>query len=227
MHILFKNLTKVYPPSTIALDNVSFGIEKGEFVSIVGKSGAGKTTLIKLFLREEEPTSGEILFNGENILEIPKKQLPALRQKIGVVFQDYKLLETKTVYENVAFAMEVVGASDEDIERDVPKVLEIVGLEDRLDSFPRELSGGEKQRVAIARAIALRPEVVVADEPTGNLDPYHTKDIIDLLLKINQMGTTVILATHDKHIVNRLKKRVITLDKGKLVRDEQKGRFLI
>ena len=131
MHILFKNLTKVYPPSTIALDNVSFGIEKGEFVSIVGKSGAGKTTLIKLFLREEEPTSGEILFNGENILEIPKKQLPALRQKIGVVFQDYKLLETKTVYENVAFAMEVVGASDEDIERDVPKVLEIVGLEDR------------------------------------------------------------------------------------------------
>ena len=227
MHILFKNLTKVYPPSTIALDNVSFGIEKGEFVSIVGKSGAGKTTLIKLFLREEEPTSGEILFNGENILEIPKKQLPALRQKIGVVFQDYKLLETKTVYENVAFAMEVVGASDEDIERDVPKVLEIVGLEDRLDNFPRELSGGEKQRVAIARAIALRPEVVVADEPTGNLDPYHTKDIIDLLLKINQMGTTVILATHDKHIVNRLKKRVITLDKGKLVRDEQKGRFLI
>ncbi|MCD6114803.1 cell division ATP-binding protein FtsE [bacterium] len=225
--ISFQKISKIYPPRVFALKNITFDIEKGEFVSIVGKSGAGKTTLIKLLLREEEPTAGRILFYNQDISQIPRKELPKYRQKIGVVFQDYRLLESKTVFENVAYAMEVVGAPDEDIERDVPRVLEIVGLEDKFDAFPRELSGGEKQRVAIARALIIRPEVIVADEPTGNLDPYHTKDIIDLLKKINELGTTIILATHNKEIIDRLKKRVITLDRGKLIRDEAVGRFII
>ena len=225
--ISFQKISKIYPPRVFALKNITFDIEKGEFVSIVGKSGAGKTTLIKLLLREEDPTAGRILFYNQDISQIPRKELPKYRQKIGVVFQDYRLLESKTVFENVAYAMEVVGAPDEDIERDVPRVLEIVGLEDKFDAFPRELSGGEKQRVAIARALIIRPEVIVADEPTGNLDPYHTKDIIDLLKKINELGTTIILATHNKEIIDRLKKRVITLDRGKLIRDEAVGRFII
>ncbi len=225
--ISFQKITKIYPPRIFALKNITFEIEKGEFVSIVGKSGAGKTTLIKLLLREEEPTTGKILFYNQDISQISTKGLPKYRQKIGVVFQDYRLLESKTVFENVAYAMEVVGAADEDIKRDVPRVLEIVGLEDKLDAFPKELSGGEKQRVAIARALIIRPEVIVADEPTGNLDPYHTKDIIDLLKKINELGTTIILATHNKEIIDRLRKRVITLDRGKLIRDEAVGRFII
>ncbi len=225
--ISFQKITKIYPPRVFALKNITFEIEKGEFVSIVGKSGAGKTTLIKLLLREEDPTTGKVLFYNQDISQIPTKELPKYRQKIGVVFQDYRLLESKTVFENVAYAMEVVGAADEDIKRDVPRVLEIVGLEDKFDAFPKELSGGEKQRVAIARALIIRPEVIVADEPTGNLDPYHTKDIIDLLKKINELGTTIILATHNKEIIDRLKRRVITLDRGKLIRDEAVGRFII
>ena len=225
--ISFQKITKIYPPRIFALKNITFEIEKGEFVSIVGKSGAGKTTLIKLLLREEEPTTGKILFYNQDISQIPTKELPKYRQKIGVVFQDYRLLESKTVFENVAYAMEVVGAADEDIKRDVPRVLEIVGLEDKFDAFPKELSGGEKQRVAIARALIIRPEVIVADEPTGNLDPYHTKDIIDLLKRINELGTTIILATHNKEIIDRLRRRVITLDRGKLIRDEAVGRFII
>ena len=225
--ISFQKITKIYPPRVFALKNITFEIEKGEFVSIVGKSGAGKTTLIKLLLREEDPTTGKVLFYNQDISQIPTKELPKYRQKIGVVFQDYRLLESKTVFENVAYAMEVVGAADEDIKRDVPRVLEIVGLEDKFDAFPKELSGGEKQRVAIARALIIRPEVIVADEPTGNLDPYHTKDIIDLLKRINELGTTIILATHNKEIIDRLRRRVITLDRGKLIRDEAVGRFII
>lgn len=219
----------MYKPDTVALKNVSFQIRANgkEFVSIVGKSGAGKTTLIKLLLREEEPTSGKIIYSGKNISEIKNKDLSSFRQKIGCVFQDYRLLPNKTVFENVAYAMEVMGATDYEILRDVPRLLEIVGLEDRAKHFPPGLSGGEKQRTAIARALAVRPELIIADEPTGNLDPYHTRDIISLLEKIYDLGTTVILSTHDKAIINSLGRRVITLDNGEIIRDEEKGRFIL
>lgn len=225
--ISFENISKIYPPQSIALQDVSFEVNNGEFVSVVGKSGAGKTTLIKLLLREEEPTEGRIFFNGFEICKIKCTDLPFYRQKIGSIFQDYRLLNHKTVYENVAYAMEVMGATDYEIQRDVPQVLDIVGLTDKFYNFPREISGGEKQRTAIARALATRPEVIVADEPTGNLDPYHSKEIIDLLVKINQMGTTVVLSTHDKEVINSLKRRVITLENGELVHDEQRGRFIL
>jgi len=227
MMIIFENVSKIYPPDSVALKDVSFEVEKGGFVSIVGKSGAGKTTLVKLLLREEEPSQGKIYFNDYNILDIKTSHLPFYRQKIGAVFQDYRLLNNKTVYENVAYAMEVMGGSDYEIERDVPQLLKIVGLEDKFCNFPREISGGEKQRTAIARALAVRPDVIIADEPTGNLDPYHSKEIIDLLEKINEIGTTVILSTHDKEVINSLKRRVITLEDGALVRDEQRGRFIL
>jgi len=223
--IVFEKLGKTYPP--VALRDISFTIEDGEFVSVVGKSGAGKTTLVKLLLREEEPSEGKIYFNDIDVSNIRTIDLPFYRQKLGCVFQDYKLLENKTVYENVAYAMEVMEASDFEIERDVPQLLDVVGLSDKMDRFPREISGGEKQRTTIARALAVRPEVMVADEPTGNLDPYHSKEIIDLLVKINQMGTTVILSTHDKEVINSLKRRVITLENGELIRDEQRGRFIL
>ncbi len=225
--IKFESVSKIYPPSSIALNEVSFQIEENEFVSIVGKSGAGKTTLIKLLLREELPSAGSMLFEDESICDIKPGRLFSHRQKIGAVFQDYKLLNNKTVYENVAYAMEVMGATDSEIGRDVPVLLGIVGLEDKACQFPRELSGGEKQRTAIARALAPRPKVIVADEPTGNLDPYHTKDIISLLCKIHELGTTIILSTHNKEVINNLKRRVITLDHGELVRDEQIGRFIL
>lgn len=231
--IKFQNVTKIYSSSakeeqdTVALEEVSFEVKSKEFVSIVGKSGAGKTTLLKLLLVEERPTYGRIFFEGNNVHEIEPKKLPNLRRKIGAVFQDYKLLPAKTAYENISYAMEVIGVSDREIARDIPEILEIVELEDKTNNFPAELSGGEKQRLAIARALIHRPEVILADEPTGNLDPYHTLDIIKLLYKINQMGTTVILSTHDKETINRLGKRVITLEKGKVIRDEEKGRFIL
>ena len=231
--IKFQNISKIYPPNspdgkpTIALENVSFEVKPKEFVSLVGKSGAGKTTFLKLLLVEEKPTSGRIIFEGCNIEKIDSKDLPELRKKIGVVFQDYKLLASKTAYENIAYVMEAIGSSDQEIARDVPKILEIVGLSDRSNNFPVELSGGEKQRVAIARALIHRPDVILADEPTGNLDPYHTLEIMQLLLRINEMGTTVILATHNKDVVNRLGKRVITLEKGRLIRDKEEGRFVL
>ena len=225
--IRFQNISKVYSGKTVALDDVSFEVREKEFVSVVGKSGCGKTTLFKLLLAEERPSSGRVFLDGLEIQKIRPKQLPFLRRRIGAIFQDYRLLHSKNVFENVAYAMEVVGASDSEIKRDVADVLAIVGLSDKAYNFPVELSGGEKQRVAIARALIHRPEVIMADEPTGNLDPYHTLEIIRLLLKINESGTTVVLATHNKDVVNSLNKRVITLQEGRVVRDEESGRFNI
>ena len=229
--IIFNNLTKVYDSrkngakNVVALEGVSFAVQPGEFLSVVGRSGAGKTTLFKLMLVEEKPTQGSILFRDQNIHKLKPGNLNRLRRNIGAVFQDYKLLPNMTVSDNIAYVMKVIGASNAEIEHDVPRILEIVELEDRGNNYPSELSGGERQRVAIARALIHRPEVVLADEPTGNLDPYHTLDILKLLLKINEMGTTVVLATHNRDIVNKLHRRVVTLEKGKLIRDEEKGRF--
>ena len=225
--ISFQNIVKVYNGEGATLDGVSFDIEKGEFVSLVGKSGAGKTTLLRFLLREDSPTEGRVFFQGKNVESLARKELPELRRKIGTVFQDYKLLPQKTAQENVSYVMEMMGAEEEDIHRDVAEVLEIVGLVDRVDHIPAQLSGGERQRVAIARALIHRPQVIVADEPTGNLDPYHSRDIIRLLQKINELGTTVILATHNREVINRLGKRVITLENGKVIRDEERGRFII
>lgn len=227
--IRFENVKKIYFTSKpiLALDNISFEIKEKEFVSIVGRSGAGKTTLLKLILGIEKPTEGKIFFEDREINKLKQKEIPEFRRKIGIVFQDYKLLPSKTTYENVAYALEVLGKSDQEIARDVPKVLEIVGLLDRAQNFPSELSAGECQRAAIARALIHRPKVILADEPTGNLDPYHSLEIIRLLLKINEMGTTLILATHNKEIINRLGKRVITLEKGKIIRDEKRGYFIL
>lgn len=225
--ISFQHVTKVYYPHTIALEDIVFDVHKGEFVSLAGKSGAGKTTLLKLLLAEEKPTSGNIFFEGRDVHRIRRSRLPAFRRNIGVVFQDYKLLNSKTTHENLAYVMEALGIEDKVIRREALEALELVGLGDKLHNYPRQLSGGEKQRVAIARALIGRPELIAADEPTGNLDPYHARDIIRLLVKIHELGTTVILATHNKEVINRLGKRVITLDQGKVVRDEERGRFIL
>ena len=218
-----KNVSKVYVGEVPALENVSFKIEDGEFVSIIGSSGAGKSTLVKLWHAEEKPTSGEIFFDEEDIVEYKKKNIWKHRRDVGVVFQDFKLLPKKNVFENVAFAMEVSGRADEEIAEDVPKILEIVGLSGLEEKYPNEISGGEQQRVAIARALVNRPKVLVADEPTGNLDPESGWSVLQSLLKINKYGTTVVLATHDKESVNKLKKRVIVLEKGKVVADDAVG----
>jgi cell division transport system ATP-binding protein len=225
--IYFDNVSKVYTADSVALQDVTLTIEPEEFVSIVGQSGAGKSTLIKLVLAEERPSDGKVFFESADIHNLSVRELSGLRRRIGTVFQDFRLLPTKTAYENIAFAMEVSGQPDEAIVADVPQVLELVGLMDKAWHFPHELSGGEKQRVAIARAIVNRPDVVVADEPTGNLDPVNSWEIIKLLGKINELGTIVILATHNKDIINALGKRVITLEKGKVVRDEKKGRYVL
>lgn len=229
--IIFKNVTKVYNSSAgqaiCALKDICFKINEKEFVSIVGKSGAGKTTLLKLLLAEEKPTEGRVFFEGQDVHRLKPKNLPKLRRRMGMVFQDYKLLPFKTTRENIAYIMEVMGASDEEIKRDVPQVLEIVGLTHRANNFPGELSGGERQRAAIARALVHRPDVILADEPTGNLDPYNTSEIIRLLVKIYELGTTVVLSTHNKEIINSLKKRVITLEDGQLIQDQEKGRFIL
>jgi cell division transport system ATP-binding protein len=229
--IKFEKVTKIFQTKSgeniFALKNVSFEIKENEFVCLVGKSGAGKTTLLKLILVEERPTEGKIFFEGKDITKLKPEELPNLRRKIGAVFQDYKLLLTKTAFENLSYIMEVTGFLDEEIKRDVPRVLEIVGLAEKAKNFPNELSAGEKQRLSIARALIHRPKIILADEPTGNLDPYNTLDILKILLKIHQMGTTVVLATHNKEIVNSLGKRVITLEKGEVVRDVKKGRFTL
>jgi len=228
--IKFQRVSKIYYSKiapVVALSDVSFEIQKGEFVSIVGKSGAGKTTLIRLLVGEEKPTKGSIFFKGKKVNEMSPKEIQYLRRKIGVVYQDYKLLFSKTVKENVEYVMQVIGASDKDIKRDVPQILEIVGLEDKAFHFPSQLSGGEKQRLAIARALCHRPEVLLADEPTGNLDLYNTFEIVKLLKKIHQLGTTVLLATHNKEVVESLKGRVISLDNGKIIYDHKKGEFIL
>jgi cell division transport system ATP-binding protein len=224
--IVFQNVSKIYD-GCIALDKINFEIRPSEFVSVAGPSGAGKSTLLKLLIGEERPSKGKVFLDKQNIHLIQERDLPKLRRKIGMVFQDFRLLPDRTAYENVAFAMEVVGAAEKEIGRDVPQLLELVGLADKLNQFPHQLSGGEKQRVAIARALIHRPSVILADEPTGNLDLLNTWDIVRLLTKINELGTTIILATHDREIINTLGRRVVTLDKGRVIRDEEKGRYIL
>ena len=225
--IKFNNVTKIYPPGTIVLQNVSFEIKEGEFVSIVGKSGAGKTTLLNLILGLQAPNYGDVYFEGLNLNDSNPSKIQEIRRRIGVIHQDYKLLPKKTVYENVAYIMQVEGKKNTEIEREVHRVLEVIGLKDKVSNFPEELSGGEQQRLAVARAFVNNPDIIIADEPTGNLDLYNTYEVISLLQKINQTGRTVILATHDREIVNKLGKRVITLEKGQIIRDEAEGRYII
>ena len=222
--IYFDNVTKMYDDETVALSNINLKIAPHEFVSIVGHSGAGKSTLLKLMLAEELPTEGSVFFESEDIHMMHPSDITQLRQKIGSIFQDFRLIPNKTVYENVAFAMEVLGRSDEEIAEDVPYVLQLVDLERKAFNFPAELSGGEKQRVAIARALVNQPDVLIADEPTGNLDPANTYDIVQILKKINDLGTTIILTTHNKGVIDELGRRVITLENGRVVNDDPTGR---
>lgn len=225
--IYYDKVSKIYSPTSIAVEEVSFAIEPKEFVSIVGQSGAGKTTLLKLLLAEEKPTSGNVFFESIDVHALPKKDLTILRRKIGTIFEDFRLLPNKTAYENIAFAMEAAGKEPEEIERDVPQVLELVSLIEKSWHFPNELSRGERQRVAIARAIVNQPDLIIADEPTGNLDPLNTWEIINILKKINELGTTVILATHNKSVIDSLGKRVVTIEKGKIIRDDKEGRYVV
>lgn len=225
--IHFDKVSKVYPGGVAALEDINFSILPGEFVSIVGHSGAGKTTLLKMILIEESPSSGNVFFESTDIHALHSRDISKFRRRIGIIFQDFRLLPHKTAYENVAFAMEVAGRSDEDIASDVPQVLELVDLGDKMWNFPHELSGGEKQRVAIARAIVNQPNVIIADEPTGNLDPLNTHEIIEILKKINDMGTTVLLTTHNKGVIDALSRRVITLDRGRVIRDDKHGRYVL
>ena len=225
--IYYDRVSKIYPDSSVALEDVSFSVEPGEFISIVGHSGAGKTTLVKMLLAEEKPTGGAVFFESVNIHEVPLHRINKLRRKIGIVFQDFRLLPNKTAYENIAFAMEAAGRSEEEIRSDVPHVLELVDLQDKYNNFHGELSGGEQQRVAIARAIVNQPVVIVADEPTGNLDPVNTFEVVQILKKINDLGTTIILTTHNKGVIDSLKKRVITMDRGRVVRDDREGKYIL
>lgn len=225
--IAFQSVFKVYNGGPPALEDINFRINPGEFVCLVGRSGAGKSTAIKLLIGEDKPTRGRIFFGQYEVSKLTDDELPLFRRHIGVVFQDFRLLPTKNTFENVAFAMEAAGRPQSEIKEMVPQVLDMVGLGDKLKSFPHELSGGEQQRVAIARAMVNRPEVIIADEPTGNLDPFHTAEIIGLLKKINELGTTLILATHERDIVNQLEKRVITMDRGRIIRDEEKGKYIL
>lgn len=233
--IVLRNVTKIYPirgaqkgpKNIVALDDITLEIDTGEFVSFVGQSGAGKSTLLKMLFAEEFPTSGSVSIDGWEITSIRPWQVPHLRRQIGVVFQDFKLLPAKTVSENVAFAMEVVGAPTLEIGRVVPQLLRLVNLADKTEQYPWQLSGGEAQRTSLARALAFRPKVLLADEPTGNLDALHAWDLLQLLLKINKLGTTVLLATHDEAIVNSVKRRVVTLERGRVVKDQKSGTYAL
>lgn len=225
--IYFEKVTKLYSDKSVGLSDVTFSVELKEFISIVGHSGAGKTTLLKMLLAEERPTSGSIFFESADIHKLKKKEMTKYRRRVGAIFQDFRLLPNKTAYENIAFAMEAAGREDEEIEADVPHVLELVDLEKKIWSFPHELSGGEKQRVAIARAIVNQPDVIIADEPTGNLDPINTYEIVQILKRINDLGTTVILTTHNKGVIDSLGRRVITMDSGQIVRDDKEGKYVL
>ena len=226
--IYFDKVTKIYLDGTPpAVADVTLSIEPGEFVSIVGHSGAGKTTLLKMLFAEIMPTEGSVYFGEHEIPKLSDRDLLKLRRNIGTVFQDFRLLPTKNAYENIAFAMEVAGKTDEDIQADVPHVLDLVGLSDKIWSFPHELSGGEQQRVAIARAIVNQPDVLIADEPTGNLDPINAHDVVEILKRINDLGTTVLLTTHNKSVVDSIGRRVVTMDQGRVVRDEAEGKYVL
>ena len=225
--IEFKKVTKIYSDNTYAARDLSLFVHPGEFVSVVGQSGTGKTTLAKMVIAEERPTRGRVIIGGWDITDIKPSEIPVLRRQVGVVFQDYKLLLKKTVSENIAFALEVCGVEQKKIDAIVPQVLKVVGLEEKRDKFPHQLSGGQQQRVAIGRALVHRPKVLVADEPTGSLDTINAQEIIELLLKINTLGTTILRATHNKEIVDRLRRRVITIDDGVIVSDQQAGRYTL
>ena len=226
--IYYDKVTKLYHGSeSPAVADITLRIEPSEFVSIVGHSGAGKTTLLKMLFAEVQPTEGSVYFGSQEIGGLSPRELLKLRRNIGTVFQDFRLLPTKTVYENIAFALEVAGKSDEDIEADVPHVLELVGLLDKMWNFPSQLSGGEQQRIAIARAIVNQPDVLLADEPTGNLDPVNAHDVVQILKKINDLGTTVLLTTHNKSVVDSIGRRVVTMDQGRIVRDESQGKYVL
>ena len=223
--IVLEGVSKTYRSDVLALKDVNIRIEKGEFVFIVGTSGSGKSTFIKLIMKEIEPTEGKVFVNGRDLVRLRRKQVPILRRSIGVVFQDFRLLKDRTVFENVAFAQRIVGATKHEISKRVPEVLALVGLSEKIHAYPRELSGGEQQRVALARALVNRPALLLADEPTGNLDPKNSWEIMELLEQINRNGTTVVVVTHNQEIVNMMKKRVIALHKGILVSDEKKGGY--
>lgn len=226
--IELRNVSTIYDDSLMALRGISLKIEQGEFVSLVGPSGAGKSTLLRLLTREITPQEGEVVLDGVDLAMLSGSEVPILRRKIGTVYQDFKLLSNKNAFENVAFALEVCGVEEEQIQDDVPKVLNIVGLFDKTNSFPHQMSGGEKQRLAIARALIHRPRIILADEPTGNLDLVNAHDVVELLMKINKLGTTVILATHNREVVNAIGKRVVTMEKGKIVRDQgENGKYVI
>ncbi len=225
--IYFDNVSKSYNGGSIALENVSFQVAPKEFVSIVGHSGAGKTTLLKMLIAEDRPTAGQVFFESLDIHKIPRGKLPKYRRKIGTVFQDFKLLPHKTAFENIAFAMEANGRGDDEIAENVPQALALVDLDDKIWNFPHELSGGEKQRVAIARAIVNQPDIIIADEPTGNLDPIATYEVVQILKKINDLGTTVIMTTHNKGVIDELGRRVITMDEGRIVRDDSEGKYVL
>ncbi len=225
--IRLDNVSKTYKPNIKALDHINLTIKPGEFVSLVGQSGTGKTTLVRCLIGEEQPTEGSIKIGDWDITSIGKREIPYLRRQVAVIFQDFKLLPKKTLAENVAFALEVAGKSNKKIKELVPKVMGIVGLGQKMKRYPNEVSGGEQQRAAIARALVYQPKVLLADEPTGNLDSINAQEIIDLLLKINEFGTTVVLVTHNKDIVNRLKRRVVTLHDGKIISDQAVGKYVI
>lgn len=225
--VRFEAVSKIFPGDSIALENINLAIGSGEFVSLVGPSGAGKSTLMKLIYAEEEPSEGAVYFNERPLSSIKRKILPFFRRNIGTIFQDFKLLPQKTAFENVAYALEVDGRPAAEIREEVSELLEIVGLEKKMQLFPRMLSGGEQQRVAIARALIHRPKIICADEPTGNLDPLATQEITDLLLEINSYGTTVIMATHKKELVDQINRRVITLQNGTIVQDQARGKYIV